>query len=141
MRPSTGTTRTATATSTAPSRVEEAAGRARSVRPPRQAQPRASPSLGPPRPEVAQRPVLRIGSELEEYVLPKREYEGYVEEELQQLLSMLRYDEQGEHPEESPESDEAHAAFDLRRLREAGTSVLAAFPMLGSLQDADAREL
>ena len=102
---------------------------------------RASPSLGPPRPKGARRPVLRAGSELEEYVLPKREYEGYVEEELQQLLSMLRYDEQGEHPEESPESDEAHAAFDLRRLREAGTSVLAAFPMLGSLQDADAREL
>lgn len=79
--------------------------------------------------------------ELSEYLLPRRdeEYEGYVDEELRQLMAMLHHGpdridyEEDEEDEAAPGGEEAR--FDLSRLREVGSSVLGAFPMLRDLAE------
>ena len=90
------------------------------------------------------------------YVLPRREHAGYVEEELQQLVMMLRHaagrdgDGNGDGGGGGGDSDGAVAsaepeagllAFDFDRLRGLGGSVLSAFPMLSGQRDIDPREL
>lgn len=83
------------------------------------------------------------------YVLPRREHAGYVEEELQQLVMLLRHpaDEQPAARDGDGDSDGAAAevevglAFDFDRLRGLGGSVLSAFPMLSGQRDIDPREL
>ena len=82
------------------------------------------------------------------YVLPRREHAGYVEEELQQLLMMLRQ-ATARDTDADADADGAVAsggeagllAFDLERLRRLGGSVLSAFPMLSGPRDGDPREL
>ena len=87
--------------------------------------------------------------ELSEYLLPRREdsEEGYVDEELRQLMSVLHrsrgadridYEEEEEEEEEEeapPPGGGAEARFDVTRLREVGSMVLGAFPMLRDLAE------
>ena len=87
-------------------------------------------------------------------MLPRREHAGYVEEELQQLVMMLRHaagrdgDGNGDGGGGGGDSDSAVAsaeagllAFDFDRLRGLGGSVLSAFPMLSGQRDTDPLEL
>ena len=93
-------------------------------------------------------------------MLPRREHHaGFVEEELKQLVSMLRHT--GDVPQPAGRGDggdsgnedgggggggavaeaDAGLAFELGRLREIGGSLLRALPMLGGQRDIDPREL
>ena len=83
-------------------------------------------------------------------MLPRREHAGYVEEELQQLVMMLRHaaGRDGDGGGGGGDSDGAVAsaepeagllAFDFDRLRGLGGSVLSAFPMLSGQRDIDPR--
>ena len=79
--------------------------------------------------------------ELSEYLLPRREdsEEGYVDEELRQLMSVLHHGpdriDYEEDEEEAPPPGGAEARFDVTRLREVGSMVLGAFPMLRDLAE------
>lgn len=80
-------------------------------------------------------------------MLPSREHPGYVEDELQQLLMMLRQaaardgDGDGDGAVASADTPLPLLAFGFERLLRLGGSVLSAFPMLSGQRDIDPREL
>ena len=84
-------------------------------------------------------------------MLPRREHAGYVEEELQQLVMMLRHaagrdgdgdgDGGGDSDGAVASAEAGLLAFDFDRLRGLGGSVLSAFPMLSGQRDTDPLEL